>query len=29
MDEVADRIKMTTQYFDVWEPAPHNKVRRV
>jgi hypothetical protein len=26
-DEVCDRIKLTTQYFEVWEPPPHNKVR--
>ena len=25
-DEIADRIKVTTQYFDVWEPPPHHKV---
>ncbi len=26
-DEIADRIKATTQYFDVWEPPPHHKLR--
>lgn len=26
-DEVCDRIKLTAQYYEIWEPPPHSKLR--